>query len=247
MSEPRRVIVESIEAQFRRMGIPQELNPNWGGKIHCGFDCPKCRGSRPGCKCNPLERIRREIMDIIQNHNLKYYRYFKRNFCTLFFIFRVGYNHFRFYGSKISMMNETQAALMNFASKQRSMLIRSKEICEVNWQLPILVPRLFPGLNLSREQFKLMCDWMEDDFPVVPRCIWKKMLMTSIALGFLVKRLVGPIVFLRVKMFHSIFKQTLVRKRNSPSIRTVYQPFHDEDFLDVFFQKPRLFRRGWGW
>ena len=241
MSEPRDV----VEAEYRRMGIPFQLNPNWGGVIHCGFDCPKCRGTRPGCKCNPLERIRREIMEIIQNHNLKYNRYFKRNICTLFFIFRVGYNHFRFYGSKMSTMNETQAALMNFASKQRSMLIRSKEICEVNWQLPILVPRLFPGLNLSREQFKLMCDWMEDDFPVLPRCIWKKMLMTSIALGFLVKRLVGPNVFLRVKMFHSIFKQTLVRKRNSPVYRWFDSPLRDEDLLDVFFQKPREFH--WRW
>ena len=175
MSETRRFIVESIEAQFRRMGIPQELNPNWGGKIHCGFGCPNCRGSRPGCKCNPQERIRREIMSIIQKYSAKYYRYFKRNICTLFFIFRVGYNHFRFYGSKMCEMNQTQAALMDFASKQRIMLIRVKEICEVNSELPILVPRLFPGLNLSREQFKLMCDWMEDDFPVVPRCIWKKM------------------------------------------------------------------------
>ena len=86
------------------------------------------------------------------------------------------------------IMSKTQAKLMDLELKQREIVNLHKNICEVNWQLlelvPILLRGLFlRGLTLSKEQYKLMCEWMEDDFPILPMCIRKKMLMTSLALG----------------------------------------------------------------
>jgi hypothetical protein len=217
MSEPRKVFEGSIEDQFRRMGIPQELNPNWGEKLHCGPRCSKCAKTFHGCKLSLREQARTEIKEIIREGSSKYTPQFKWNKSILYFFFRVGNNHFRHYGSKLQSMTKTQRDLMRFNWQMMWMEYHIKEVVDVHFKLPGLVRVIFPGLDLSRDQYKFMCKWMEDDFPVVPRCIWKKMLMTSIALGFLVKRLVGPSRFLRVKMFHSIFKQTLVSRRNSSS------------------------------
>jgi hypothetical protein len=255
MSCKPKLFIEVRNAEkFKKMGIPPELNSNWDGVIKCSGGCPKCRGTRPGCKTSENEKIRREIMDIIGENGLKYSQYYKMNICALFFIFRTGHNHFRPYGSKIPIMSKTQAKLMDFQLKQGEIVDLHKKICEVNWQLLKLVPILlrglsFQGLTLSKEQYKLICEWMEDDFPVLPMCIRKKMLMTSLALGFLVKRIVGPLQFLRVRMFHSIFKQTLVRKKNFPfrslSFFWFNNPLREADFLDVFFEKPSLFRCRW--
>ncbi len=242
-------VVRNAE-EFKKMGIPPELNPNWDGFIKCSGGCPKCRGSYPGCKKSENEKIRLEIMDIIGKNRREYTQCYKMNICALFFIFRTGHNHFRPYGSKIPIMSKTQAKLMDLQLKQGEIVDLHENICEVNWQLLKLVPILlrglsFQGLTLSKEQYKLMCEWMEDDFPVLPMCIRKKMLMTSLALGFLVKRIVGPLQFLGVRMFHSIFKQTLVCKRNfpspSPSFFWFNNPLREADFLDGFFEKPSLF------
>lgn len=231
MSEPQHVVIASIEALLRRT-------------IYCDGSCPKCRGTRPGCKTNPDERIRREINDIIQTLSLKYSRFFKRNVCTLFFIFRVGQNHFLPYGSKMLFTTATEKELLCRRKHRWSMEQWAREVCEVDFRLERLFPRLFPRFQTSRANMKLLCEWMEDDFPFVERRVLKKMLMISLSLGFLTKRLVGPLTFLRVKMFHSIFKQTLVRKKNSPLYRWFDQPFRDEDFLNVLFQKIRP-RFGW--
>ena len=231
MSEPRHIVIASIEALLQRT-------------IHCGFDCPKCRGTRPGCKTNPDERLRREINNIRQELSLKYSRFFKRNVCTLYFIFCVGQKHFLPYGSKMLIKNSTETELMDLLRHQMRMRNMAREVCQIDYRLERYIPELFPRFERSRANFKALCDWMEDDFPVLPRCIWKKMLMTSIALGFLTRRLVGPLTFLRVKMFHSIFKETLFRKRNSPVYRWFDRPLRDEDYLNVLFQRPRS-RFGW--
>lgn len=69
MSEPQQVVIASLRNALQRT-------------IHCNGSCPKCRGTSPGCKTNPDEKIRREINEILQTFNLKYSRFFKRNVCT---------------------------------------------------------------------------------------------------------------------------------------------------------------------
>ena len=50
MSKPKSFIAVRNEEEFKRMGIPPELNPNWDGVIKCSGGCPKCRGSYPVVK-----------------------------------------------------------------------------------------------------------------------------------------------------------------------------------------------------
>jgi hypothetical protein len=233
MSEPRDIVIASIEALLQKT-------------IHCDRSCPFCRGTRPGCKTNPDERLRCEINKIRQELSLKYSRFFKRNVCTLYFIFCVGQKHFFPYGSKMLIKNSTEIELMDLRRHEMRMRDMKREVCQIDYRLERCIPELFPRFERSRSNFKALCDWMEDDFPFVEKRVLKRMLMVSLALGFLTRRLVGPITFLRVKMFHSIFKETLFRKKNSRVYRWFDLPLRDEDFLNVLFQSPpSSFRFRW--
>jgi hypothetical protein len=95
---------------------------------------------------------------------------------------------------------------------------------------------MFPDLTLSRDQAKLICNWVEDVFLALPMCVRKKMLMTSLALGFLIKRLVNHDDKRMIRMmFHAVFKQTLVRKKH-PKL-TCWDSTSDPNFLNAIFQK----------
>jgi len=237
-------LIERLEAQYKEMQIPFELCSEWGGKITCDRSCSRCNGSIPRCKTNVPERARCEIRRMIMEYELKYPLDYKRNICVLHFFFLVGQNHFRNYVSKLQWMTKTQKEFVDFRFRSARMEDMTNEIVNVHFCLPQLVKRIFPSLTLSRDQYKFMCKWMQDDFPVVPRCIWKKMLMTSVALGFLTKRLVGHLKFLEVTMFHAVFKQTIVRKKDKVVLGRF--PFKDEDLLNVFFPKrPALSLRSW--
>ena len=224
MSEPQHIIIESLRRALQRT-------------IHCDSSCRFCRGTRPGCKTNPDERTRRKINDVIQTLSLKYSRFLKRNVCTLYFIFCVGQKHFLPYGSKMKVYSATETELMNLRRYRLRMMHMVGEVSQVDYRLERYIPELFPRFEPSRANFKALCDWMEDDFPFVEKRVLKKMLMISLALGFLTRRLVGPLTFLRVKMFHSIFKETLVRKRNSKLYRWFDSPLRDEDYLNALFPK----------
>jgi hypothetical protein len=50
---------------------------------------------------------------------------------------------------------------------------------------------IFYDCKLSRAQVKVICPWIDDEFPLVPIGAMKKILMTCIALSFLIKRLVS--------------------------------------------------------
>jgi hypothetical protein len=232
MSEPPHFVIASIEALLQRT-------------IRCKSSCWGCRGTDPGCKTNPDERLRREINNIRQKLSLRYSFFFKRNFCTIYFISCVGQKHFLPYGSKMKVYTATEEVLMDL--QRNSMRIRSieREICQVNCRLERLIPELFPQFERSRANFKALCDWMEDDFPFVQKRVLKKMLMISLALGFLTRRLVGRSTFLRVMMFHSIFKETLLRKKNSKLNALFDNPLRDGDYLNNIFKPPKPIHFRW--
>ena len=101
---------------------------------------------------------------------------------------------------------------------------------------------IFPNCKLSSAQMKVMCPWIDNEFSLLPIPIgaMKKILMTGIALSFLINRLVSNggdrgdkrlVLF----MFHSVFKQTLVRRKFP--VLTWKNSISDADFLNAIFQK----------
>jgi hypothetical protein len=156
----------------------------------------------------------------------------------------VGQKHFLPYGSKMKVYTATEEVLMDLQRHRTRMMHMAREVCQVDYRLERYIPELFPRFVPSHANIKALCDWMQDDFPVVEKRVLKKMRMISLALGFLTRRLVGPLTFLKVTMFHSIFKETLVRKKNSKLYRWFDSPLRDEDYLNALFQKP-CSRFGW--
>ena len=184
MSEPRSVIEEQLEEQFRIMGIPKELNPRWRGMLLCGPSGPSCTGCRttfPGCKCSPRERYRRRMLELVELGKEKYNHNTKTTLCILHYLWCVGNMHFRPFGMRMEtmFMSKSQAALMNLSLRQERLKIHTSNWCDIPSYMEIYVTQMFPNLTLSRNQAKLICNWVEDVFLALPMCVRKKMLMTS--------------------------------------------------------------------
>jgi hypothetical protein len=228
------VLLLIIQMSARPQELIESLREALQRPIGCNGSCQSHRGTNPVYKINRKERIRREINTLIDSYYIRYTTYFKRNISSLFFFSLMGHTHFFPLGSKMRWMSSTQAYLMNFHSKRRSMENWTTDICKVDRELETLISIFFPRFSPSRDNMRMFCRWMEDVFPFVERCVLKKMLMTSMALSFLSKRLVGPITSLREFMFHSIFKTTLLRMKDSPTYS-----LSDPDLLNVIFPKRR--------
>jgi hypothetical protein len=128
---------------------------------------------------------------------------------------------------------------MDVALRQKSIKYYTDEICiiPVQLQLQRYVNNIFRGYKLSKDQTSLICDWSEKVFPFVPMDAVKKILMTSIALSFLIKRLVqNGDKRLVLFMFHSVFKQTLVRRKFPRTTISWQKCMHDRDFLNAIFK-----------
>lgn len=212
------------------MNIPQILDPNaWFIRFKCGPGCLECRGTDPGCKDPPIQKQRLKYFSWLQVSKLKYHN-MKRNLLALDFIWRVGYMRFCQYGMRTVTLSNKIAALM--ALRQSRIKKFQAFFSEIPDEFQRHVFNL-SGLSLSRDQAKLICDWVEDDFQVVlPMGVRKKMLMTSIALGFLIKRLVpNEDIRLMLMIFHAVFRVSLVRNKNNR------RKIGDVDFLNGIFPK----------
>jgi hypothetical protein len=139
-------------------------------------------------------------------------------------------------------MGTTQEFLMNFQSKRMRMENLSTELCNFDRELGTLLSSFFPRFSPSHDNMRMFCGWMEDVFPFVERRVLKKMLMTSMALSFLSKRLVGPIKTLRLNIFHAIFKTTLLQTKDSSSHSWSDSAFYDPELLNAIF-----FKQGFRW
>jgi hypothetical protein len=210
--------------------IPRILDPNaWFIRFKCGPGCLKCRGTDPGCKDPPIEEQRREYFTWHHQSKLKYHN-MKNNLLALDFIWRVGYMRFCQYGMRTVTLSNKIAALL--ALRQNRIKKFQAFFSEIPEQFQRHAVNL-SGLRLSRDQAKMICVWVEDEFQLVlPMGVRKKMLMTSIALGFLIKRLVpNQDIGLMLMIFRAVFRVSLVRKKNNR------KRISDRDFLNGIFPK----------
>jgi hypothetical protein len=242
MSEQRRV-EDSLRAEYRRMEIPWQLSPFWNEKLPCGCSCRKCRGSRPGCKTGEREQYRQSLNDFVERQNKLLSVHLKKNVSTLHAFWRVGNRFCRSIGMHMdpSFMSNFQKTLVDTALRQSRLQRYINDICLTPYVIiQRCVDRIFSDCKLSRAQVKVICPWIDDEFPLVPIGAMKKILMTCIALSFLIKRLVSNRGNrgenrLVLYMFHAVFKQTLVRKRFP--VLSWHFCIHDADFLNAIFQK----------
>lgn len=226
--------------EFEKKKIPQILNPYYENcflRFQCGPGCKKCRGTKPGCNYPPIEKERQDFLNWVHSERINQ-NYIKRNLLALDFMWRVGNMRFRQYRMHMGIMSRTEAALMDLSLRQRRINKFEAYFTRIPDMLQSHVSNLFP-LTLSRDQAKLICDWVDDVFLVqLPMGARKKMLMTSIALSFLINRLVpkGDKRFI-LMMFHSVFKKSLVQNSNKRRQRRQRRNIHDEYFLDGIFKK----------
>ena len=232
---------EDLEKKYKDAGIPNVLYPHYGNYMFnftCDRDCGRCHGSEPGCKNPPIIEERSKYLSWVAERKRFNPPIAKINLFALDFIWRMGNMCFRQYQHfvrvRIDTMTKTEAALIDPTLRQNRIEKIKRYFCTIPYEFQKHVINL-SGLTLSREQAKLICTWVEDEFiAVLPMGVMKKMLMTSIALGFLIKRLVpNGDKRMMLMMFHSVFKRTLVRKK-SPRRRLQRDRIGDPDFLNAF-------------
>jgi hypothetical protein len=138
----------------------------------------------------------------------------KKNIYALDFIWRMGHMCFRKHGFDKYFASITEASLMHTGLRQ-SFCKYTDYFCKIPDTLQTYANNLY-SITLSKSQAKLICPWIEDvSLVVLPGCVMKKMLMASIALGFLIKRLFpkGDEKVMRM-IFHAVFKVSFVRRNN---------------------------------
>jgi hypothetical protein len=245
MSEPSSVVEASLREEYRRMEIPWQLSPFWNEKIPCFPKCRKCRGSRPSCRFGEREQNKNSLNRFVESQTYWHGLDLKQNVSTLHAFWRVGNLYFCKIGMHIDprFMTNSQKTLVDTALRQSRLQRYIDNIClKPEDVIQGYVNGIFPGLKLSSAQMKVMCPWIDNEFSLLPIPIgaMKKILMTGIALSFLINRLVSNggdrgekrlVLF----MFHSVFKQTLVR--NKFPVLTWKNSISDADFLNAIFQK----------
>jgi len=188
-------------------------------------DVAGCHGSKPGCRNPPIKEDRAKFLHWVDRQKVKNPT-IKMNLSALDVVCRIGNMCFRQHAF------HTEAALMNTEIRLSRLRKIQNYFSEIPDTLEKHTTNLY-GMTLSRDQAKLICDWVEDEFLVVlPMGVMKKMLMASIALGFLIKRLVpkGDKKVMRM-IFHAVFNKSLVRNSNKGRY------ISDEHFLNGIFPK----------
>jgi hypothetical protein len=235
MSEHSGVEPLSLEDQFRRQGIPLVLCPTlcptlWWMRISCSSGCPKCHGSHPGCKRSPAREVREAIMSKIARHK-KEHSDFMMNGSILFFISQMGYLRFHSYGRAMYQricMSPTQITLMGFKSLHSRMIEHTKNICKMPFSVENEVERLYRiaslghqnSSTLTKAQYDFICGWDDGTFnPVLPKFAWKRILMISISLSFVIGRFVPDNSHFRLSIFHRVLNETAVRRGKGPILK----------------------------
>jgi hypothetical protein len=226
--------------KFEEKQIPIMLNPYFETcflRLQCGPGCIRCHGSKPGCNNPPIINIRDMYLAWVHREKI-INKYIKINLLALDFIWQVGNMRFRQYRMPIGIMSKTEAALMDLTLHQRRINKFEAYFTKIPDMLQSHVTNL-SSLTLSRDQAKLICDWVEDVFLIqLPMGARKKMLMTSIALSFLINRLVpNGNKRLILMMFHAVFNKSLVQ---NPKKRRQRLGIHYEYFLDGIFPPPKI-------
>jgi len=222
MSEPSSFVEQELQLVLSSLR---------GGRIPCNCSCcPRCLGTRPGCKKSHADYLREEVMSITNQKNTTYTTNYKEFHMKLFFIFRVGHNHFCQMGMRMMPKNK----LIDLASKQRLMNQIEVSICNIPAGLPSVIEKFISHvsdasrveiLTLTGKLCEVICPWLETKYPVASRSIRRKLLMMSVALGFLNKKLVPA--YFRLTLFFRVYNQSVVRKKGSPSVMEYFSSRRD--------------------
>ena len=226
------------DAEFEALGIPRALNYLSSEKTPCDSGCPHCHGSKPGCKTSDFQRDLNFILRMLRDDSSKYGRRFawNRGILHAFQICRFAVSRSLASQSFYSEIYDTERLrLMSELEKIHNLY---RNICCVSGELQYRVNRLFlvnpfgntpkeRGLILTREQWKVVIPWLQDELPTVSMVIIKKLLMLSMGLGSLIKKFVPsemdidkrvPMHF-QLMIFKRIFSERLVRKQVSGPLR----------------------------
>ena len=246
----------SLEDQFRREGIPIVLCPtSWWMDISCSSGCVKCRRSHTKCKKSPAIAVRQGIMSQIAQQK-KGYSDFMMNGSILFFISQMGYLRFHSYGRVLYQrmcMNPTQITLMGFKSLRSRMIEHTINICKMPSSLEYDVQTLYriaslgypSSSTLTKAQYDFICGWDDGTFkPVLPKFAWKRMIMISISLSFLIGRFFPDNFHFRLSIFHRVLNETAVRRGKEPILmKSDSSHLKDISLLNRLLPVRRYFQR----
>ena len=226
------------DTEFIDLGIPRDLNYLSSDKTPCNSGCPRCHGSKPGCKTTDFQRDLDMILRILRENSRQYGGRFAWNRGILhgFQICRFAVSRSLASQSFYSEIFETER--LRWMSELEKIHNLYRNICCVSGELQYRVNRLFlvnpfgntpkeRGLILTREQWKVVMPWLRDELPTVSMVIIKKLRMLSMGLGSLIKKFVPSEMdidkrfpmHLQLMIFKRIFSERLVRKQDSGPLR----------------------------
>lgn len=228
MSSPKR------DAEFKALKIPLYLNYASSVKVRCNSGCPHCHGSDPGCKTSHFQKKLDPILHILRDDDRKYGGRFVWNRGIFHGLQRCRFTVSRSLASQIFYSEIFETERFRWMSELKKIHNLYLPICCVSGRLQYVVNRLIivnpsgitpkeRGLILTRDQWKVVIPWLQDELPTVSMDIIKKLLMLSMGLGFLIKKFV-PIEMdidkripkhLQLMIFKRIFSERLVRKQDS--------------------------------
>ena len=222
------------DAKFEALRIPRALNYLSSEKVRCNSGCPKCHGSSPGCKTSVFQRELDPLLRIIRDDDRKYGGRFAWNRGIVHGFLRCRFSVSRSLASQSFYSEFLETERLGWMSELEKIYNLTQKICYVSPELKYRVNRLFlvnpsgktpkeRGLILTRDQWKVVIPWLQDELPTVSMVIIMKLLMLSMGFGFLIKKFV-PIEMstdiripkhLQVIIFKRIFSERLLRKQGS--------------------------------
>ena len=222
------------DAEFEALRIPKALNYLSYQKTPCNSGCPRCHGSKPGCKTSDFQRNLDFILRMLRDDSSKYGGRFVHNRSILHAFQRSRFSVFRYLASQSFYSEIFETERLKWISELEKIHYLYKKICCVSGELQHHVNRLFVvnpsgktpkerGLILTWEKWNAVIPWLSNDFPFVPMPVMQKSLMLSMGVGFLIQKFARiemsssirvPMHF-QLMIFKRIFSERLVRKQDS--------------------------------
>ena len=228
MNSPKR------DAKFEALGIPLALNYLYSEKTPCNSGCPRCHGSKPGCKTSDFQIDLDFILRMLRDDSRQYGGRFVHNRSILHAFKRSRFSVFRYLASQSFYSEIFEIERRKWISELEKINYLYQKICCVSGEFQHHVNRLFVvnpsrktpkerGLILTYAQWEVVMPWLRKDFPFVLMTVMQKSLMLSMGVGFLIQKF-APIkmdIDIRAHMrfqlviFNRIFSERLVRKQDS--------------------------------
>jgi hypothetical protein len=225
---------ENRDAKFKALEIPPALDYKSSDKVPCNSGCPHCHGSDPGCFRSNFQKKLDPILRMIYDDSRKYGDSFVKNREIVHGFLRCRFSVSRYLASQRFYSDFFETERLRWISELKKIHSLIPNICCVSGELQYRVNRLFlvnlfgktpkeRGLILTRDQWKVVIPWLQDELPTVPMTAMKRLRMASMGFGILIKKFV-PIEMdidkrlpkhLQLMIFKRIFSERLLRKQGS--------------------------------